>query len=92
MIDIRPLRRDLGITKTELIEITRITGIGRFRMLMVEHGLLTLDPADESTVRLAFAYIMHCRSVRLALKVAQGPLVRPTPMTWDEYLKDHRRE
>jgi predicted transcriptional regulator len=89
MIDFKLLRNGLGITKKELAEITRITGIGRFRLALIERGLLTLKPGEESTVRLAFAYAMHCRSVRLAAKLAQGTPVRSVPMTWDEYVREH---
>jgi hypothetical protein len=90
MIDIKLLRKGLNITKQELAEMVRVSGIGRFRMALVEHGLLTLKPAEESILRMALAYTMHCRAVRMAAKLAQGPLVRSEPMTWDEYVKEHR--
>jgi hypothetical protein len=35
---------------------------------------------------------MHCRSVRLAAKVAQGAILRSVPMSWGEYVKEHGKE
>src|SRR5258708_6416195 len=92
MIDIKALRRGLGITQKEMAGIRRIAGVGTLRLLMAEQGLWTLKAVEESTVRMAFAYTMHCRTVRLASKLAQGSLVRSSPMTWEEYLKEHGRE
>jgi len=93
MIDIKSLRQGLAITNKELAEIAKVTGIGRSRLAMAEHGLLPLKPEEEATLRLAISYTMHCRSVRLAAKLAQGSaLVRSVPMTWDEHLKAHRKE
>jgi hypothetical protein len=91
MIDFKLLRSGLGITKKELAEITKITGIARFRSVLAENGMLTFSPEEESILRLAIGYTMHCRSVRLAAEVGQGLLPR-SPMTWDQYAKEHGKK
>jgi len=89
MIDFKLLRNGLGIAAKERAEITRVTGIGRFRLAMVEHGLLTLNPSEESTARLAIAYTMHRRAVALAAKLAQGMPAGSVPMSWEEYVREN---
>jgi hypothetical protein len=44
MIDFKLLRSDLSISKKELAEITKITGIARFRSVLAENGMLTFSP------------------------------------------------
>jgi transcriptional regulator with XRE-family HTH domain len=91
MIDFKLLRKGLHITQNELAEITRITGITRFRSVMAEIGLLAFSPDEEFILRLAIGYTMHRRSFSLAAKVAQGLSVR-SPMTWDQYAKEHGKK
>lgn len=91
MIEIKLLRKGLGITAQEWTEVVKDAGIGRCRLMLAEHGWATLKPEEERMLRLAIAYTQHCRSVRMAAKLAQGrPLPNSVPMTWAEYLEPHR--
>jgi len=92
MIDIRSLCQGLNITQPELARIIDITGIGRLRFAMAERRVVTLKPREEAIIRLAIAYTMHCRSVRLAERLSQGTLRESVPMTWDEYVAKHQNK
>ena len=88
MLDIKQFRRDLQIDSDEFAAITRNSGIGRIRLAMVEFGTVTLTPKEESILRLAISYAMHCRTAKLLGKVGQGQFDNTVPMTWHEYQKE----
>jgi hypothetical protein len=92
MIDLKALRTGLELTTQDLTAISVNSGVSRPRMYMAEKGLVTLKPDEESLLRTAINYALHCRSMKLLRKVGQGQFDNSEPMTWDEYKrKNHEK-
>lgn len=90
MIDIKEFRKGLQLDDEEMAAISQNSGISRTRLTMAEHGVVTLKPEEESILRLAIDYAIHCRKTKLLVRLGQGQFDTAAPMTWDECQKKHQ--
>jgi hypothetical protein len=57
------LQEGLNLTSAEVSRIYTLAGIGTVRKFFADLGFAPLNRAEASLLRLATAYIMHCRGV-----------------------------